>query len=41
MKTALALMGRVEEEFRLPLVAMRAENRDRLADALRSHGLIP
>ena len=41
VKTALALMGRVEEEFRLPLVAMGAENRARLADALRSHGLIP
>lgn len=39
VKTALALMGMIEEEFRLPLVGMEEANRDKLALALKSHGL--
>jgi 4-hydroxy-tetrahydrodipicolinate synthase len=40
VKTALALMGRVEEEFRLPLCRMSAANRDKLAGALKELGII-
>lgn len=40
VKTALAMMGRIEEVFRLPLVAMNDANRDRLKIALQSLGLI-
>ncbi|MEK7774066.1 MAG: 4-hydroxy-tetrahydrodipicolinate synthase, partial [Deltaproteobacteria bacterium] len=39
VKTALSLMGMIEEEFRLPLVRMEEANRDKLALALKSHGL--
>lgn len=41
VKTALAIMGMIEEEFRLPLVAMGAANRERLAVILKSYGLGP
>ncbi|MFQ5737312.1 MAG: 4-hydroxy-tetrahydrodipicolinate synthase [Thermodesulfobacteriota bacterium] len=39
VKTALAAMGRIEEEFRLPLVRMSEANRARLLDALGAYGL--
>ncbi len=39
VKTALALMGMIEEEFRLPLVRMGEANRAALAGVLESHGL--
>lgn len=40
VKTALAMMGLVAEEFRLPLCAMTAKNRETLAATLRSSGLL-
>jgi len=40
VKTALALMGKIQEEFRLPLCEMSAPNRDRLREVLKSHGLV-
>jgi len=39
-KTGLAMMGRVEETFRLPLVRMGKENRARLYRALADYGLL-
>lgn len=41
VKAALAMMGLIEETYRLPLVPMRAENRERLARVLRAQGLLP
>ncbi|HHL41012.1 MAG TPA: 4-hydroxy-tetrahydrodipicolinate synthase [Deltaproteobacteria bacterium] len=41
VKTALSLMGMVEEEFRLPLTAMTGRARERLAAALRDFGIGP
>jgi 4-hydroxy-tetrahydrodipicolinate synthase len=40
VKTALAIMGRIEEEFRLPLCRMAAANRDKLSEALKNARLI-
>ena len=40
VKTALALMGRCQEVFRLPLCEMEPENRERLAAVLRRYGLV-
>jgi 4-hydroxy-tetrahydrodipicolinate synthase len=40
VKTSLALMGRMEEEFRLPMAPMARMNRDRLEKVLRDYGLI-
>ncbi len=40
VKTALALMGLVAEEFRLPLCPMSAGNRETLAATLRSSALL-
>lgn len=40
VKTALALMGKVKEEFRLPLCEMSGPNKDKLKDVLRSYKLI-
>lgn len=40
VKTALAIMGVMEEEFRLPLVGMEKVNRDKLEQALKTYGLI-
>jgi 4-hydroxy-tetrahydrodipicolinate synthase len=40
VKTALALMGKIEEEFRLPLSPMAKTNREKLEKALRNYGLI-
>jgi len=39
-KTSLALMGRIKEEFRLPLCPMSDANRDKLKKALKEYGLI-
>ncbi|MHC4472470.1 MAG: 4-hydroxy-tetrahydrodipicolinate synthase [Planctomycetota bacterium] len=41
VKTALVLMGRVAEEFRLPLSPMGPDTRAKLEESLRSHGLLP
>ncbi|MBN2654876.1 MAG: 4-hydroxy-tetrahydrodipicolinate synthase [Nitrospirae bacterium] len=40
VKTALALMGKVEEEFRLPLCEMAEANKTKLTATLRATGLI-
>jgi len=40
IKTALALMGKVEEVFRLPLCPLDPAKREQLADALRNAGAI-
>lgn len=40
IKTALAMMGRIKENLRLPLVGMREENRAALAEVLRTYKLI-
>jgi 4-hydroxy-tetrahydrodipicolinate synthase len=40
VKTALSMMGMIEEEFRLPLVGMKEGNRRKLKEALDSQGLI-
>jgi 4-hydroxy-tetrahydrodipicolinate synthase len=40
VKTALAMMGKLREEFRLPLCSMVDANRKKLETALRNYGLI-
>lgn len=40
VKTALALMGKIKEEFRLPLCKMSDNGKDKLKKALQSYGLI-
>jgi 4-hydroxy-tetrahydrodipicolinate synthase len=40
VKTSLALMGRIKEEFRLPMCPLSPINREKLEKALREHGLI-
>lgn len=40
VKTALAFMGRINEEFRLPLCAMADANKDKLKKALKEYGLV-
>jgi 4-hydroxy-tetrahydrodipicolinate synthase len=40
VKTALALMGMMKEEFRLPLTPMSGKNRDMLEAVLRSYDLV-
>jgi len=40
VKTALAMMGKIEEEFRLPLVKMGETNRKKLRKALADYGVI-
>ena len=39
VKTSLAMMGMIEEEFRLPLVRISDENRTRLLEAMKAYGL--
>lgn len=39
-KTALAMMGKIKEDFRLPLCEMSAANREKLAKTLGDFGLI-
>ncbi|MDR1856697.1 MAG: 4-hydroxy-tetrahydrodipicolinate synthase [Desulfovibrio sp.] len=41
VKTALALMGRMTEEMRLPLYALSAPNRERLIEVMKSLHLLP
>lgn len=40
VKTALAMMGRIKDEFRLPLCGMSKENREKLKKALKDYKLI-
>ncbi len=41
VKTALSMMGKIQEEFRLPLCPMSDENRKKLRNVLVTYGLIP
>ena len=40
VKAALAMMGMIEEEYRLPLVPMSAKNKDVLRETLKAVGLL-
>ena len=40
VKTALAMMGKIREEFRMPLCEMSSENRVKLKNVLIAYGLI-
>ncbi|UCF37554.1 MAG: dihydrodipicolinate synthase family protein, partial [Acidobacteriota bacterium] len=40
VKTALAMMGRIEERFRLPLVPISDSNRSKLRTALEELALV-
>jgi 4-hydroxy-tetrahydrodipicolinate synthase len=40
VKAALAMMGMIEEVYRLPLVPMKPENRAKLEKALAALGLL-
>ena len=40
VKTSLAMMGKINEEFRLPLCSMADANKDKLKKALKDYGLI-
>jgi 4-hydroxy-tetrahydrodipicolinate synthase len=40
VKAALAMMGMIEEAYRLPLVPMKAENRTKLEKVLAAQGLV-
>jgi 4-hydroxy-tetrahydrodipicolinate synthase len=40
VKTSLAMMGRISEEFRLPLCPMADANKEKLRQALKDYGLI-
>lgn len=40
VKTALAMMGRIKEEFRLPLTPMAEENKKNLKETLKAYKLI-
>ena len=40
VKEALGMMGKIEPELRLPLCPMSAENRDKLAGAMKDYGLL-
>jgi 4-hydroxy-tetrahydrodipicolinate synthase len=39
IKTAMAMTGRCQESFRLPLVRMAPDRRERLAEVLGAFGL--
>ena len=41
VKAGLAMMGMIEEVYRLPMVPMKPENRAKLEKALASKGLLP
>jgi 4-hydroxy-tetrahydrodipicolinate synthase len=41
VKAALAMMGMIEEVYRLPMVPMKPENRVKLQKALAAQGLLP
>ena len=40
VKAALAMMGLIEDEFRLPLVPMSAANREKLRKTMRACGVL-
>jgi 4-hydroxy-tetrahydrodipicolinate synthase len=40
VKTALSLMGKIEEEMRLPLCPMAEENKEKLKNIIKNYGLI-
>jgi 4-hydroxy-tetrahydrodipicolinate synthase len=40
VKTALALMGKINEEFRLPLCPMADANKEKLKKGLKDYGLL-
>jgi 4-hydroxy-tetrahydrodipicolinate synthase len=40
VKTSLAMMGKVKEEFRLPMCPLAPANREKLEQALREYGLM-
>ncbi len=40
VKAALAMMGKIDAELRLPLTPMATENREKLARAMKEYGLI-
>jgi 4-hydroxy-tetrahydrodipicolinate synthase len=40
VKTALAMMGKIAEEFRLPLCSMADANKEKLKKALKDYGLL-
>ena len=40
VKTSLALMGKIQDELRLPLVPMAPANREKLKKALQDYGLV-
>jgi 4-hydroxy-tetrahydrodipicolinate synthase len=40
VKAALAMMGMIEEVYRLPLVPMKPENRTKLEKAMAAQGLL-
>jgi 4-hydroxy-tetrahydrodipicolinate synthase len=40
VKTALAMMGKIREEFKLPLCPMVEANRKKLAEVLKRYGCI-
>jgi len=40
VKTALSMMGKIEEEFRLPLCPMSKANREKLRETLINYGLL-
>lgn len=40
VKTALSLMGKIQEEMRLPLCPMSAENREKLRNIIENYGLL-
>jgi len=41
VKAALAMLGRIQEEYRLPLVPMNPKNRELLRATLKSCGVLP
>ncbi len=40
VKTALSLMGKIQEEMRLPLCPMSSDNKDKLQNIIKNYGLI-
>jgi 4-hydroxy-tetrahydrodipicolinate synthase len=40
VKTALSLMGKIQEEMRLPLCPMSSENKEKLKNILKNYGVI-
>ena len=40
VKAALAMLGVIEEEYRLPLVPLSAANREKLKAALKASGIL-